>query len=232
MSLTRVTITGADDDVDPKDLVALSAEFAFVEWGILRSWKRAGTPRYPTDRWRSELRIHHRQGMRFAAHLCGEMSREALGGTNTWAGEGSLLDCPIQYQRVQLNGFSAYVLPTLRVARYRALEFILQCSDAEAVQRAARLSVGRYTNVSALFDPSGGKGVSPGVWPAFLPNAIGVGFAGGISQDNIVKAIERLRIREAPFWIDLETGARTDDRFDLAKVRSVLELAAPFVRST
>lgn len=29
-----------------------------------------------------------------------------------------------------------------------------------------------------------------------------------------------------PFWIDMETGVRTDNRFDLRKVRRVLEQVA------
>lgn len=42
MPLTRVTITGADDAVEPAELQALSHEFPFVEWGILHSYKRFG----------------------------------------------------------------------------------------------------------------------------------------------------------------------------------------------
>lgn len=31
------------------------------------------------------------------------------------------------------------------------------------------------------------------------------------------------------YWIDMESGVRTDDHLDLALVREVLALAAPFV---
>ena len=33
--LQTVTLTGADDSVNPEDLIAISKEFPFVEWGIL-----------------------------------------------------------------------------------------------------------------------------------------------------------------------------------------------------
>jgi len=56
MRLTRVTLAGADESVDPKELSALSAEFPFCEWGILLSEKRAGSPRYPGLDWLNELR--------------------------------------------------------------------------------------------------------------------------------------------------------------------------------
>ena len=35
MKLQYVTMTGADESVDPKALIELSKEFPFVEWGIL-----------------------------------------------------------------------------------------------------------------------------------------------------------------------------------------------------
>jgi hypothetical protein len=39
--------------------------------------------------------------------------------------------------------------------------------------------------------------------------------------------LPHLRANEA--WIDLESGARTNDCFDLDKVRRILELAKPFI---
>ena len=69
--LTRVTITGADDDVDPEALLALSREFPFVEWGILYSAKRVGTPRYPTTEWMARL-----PPVPKAFHLCGQSARD------------------------------------------------------------------------------------------------------------------------------------------------------------
>lgn len=51
-----VTITGADDDVDPSALEDLSDEFPFVEWGILRSAKREG-PDYMRMKWMKDGRI-------------------------------------------------------------------------------------------------------------------------------------------------------------------------------
>ena len=40
--LERITVTGADDLVDPAELCAIAADFPFVEWGILFSAKRTG----------------------------------------------------------------------------------------------------------------------------------------------------------------------------------------------
>jgi len=170
--------------------------------------------------------------MLFAAHLCGSLARDAMAGWNSWRGEHDPIACVIQYQRVQLNDFSSFLLPGLRVATcYPSIEFILQCSDGNAIADACELAT-RYPSVSALYDPSGGRGLMPGRWPTTPPH-LRCGFAGGIRHDNVVHVIEELNgaiAAEQNYWIDLESVARDDDRFDLDKVTRVLELAAPFVR--
>jgi hypothetical protein len=162
MRLTRITITGADDAVDHGALIKLSEEFPFVEWGILRSrklnqlhddlWSKAPRyPRYPSTTWRNLLGIaigQTRTRVQLAAHLCGEISRDAM------AGKFGYDACSLNYQRVQLNGFSAYTLPMLYVAeRFENIEFILQCADMPAASHAAGLHQ-RHPNVSILWDTS------------------------------------------------------------------------------
>lgn len=85
MKLTRVTITGADDDVDPEALLDLSAEFPYVEWGVLRGGQdRLGTRRYPMPEWVSRLHaVAQVSRMRWSLHLCGELARHAMAGTPT-----------------------------------------------------------------------------------------------------------------------------------------------------
>ena len=104
--LTRVTVTGADDAVDPRALMALGVEFPFVEWGVLMSESRQGTPRYPTRRWMIGLENTAKDAMRTAtamnlsAHFCGAVAREALAGR--------LHDLPVieRVRRIQVNGYA------------------------------------------------------------------------------------------------------------------------------
>lgn len=56
MILDKVSITGADDSVNPKDLVELSEEFPFVEWAILLSKSRMRSNRYPSLNWMYDLK--------------------------------------------------------------------------------------------------------------------------------------------------------------------------------
>lgn len=229
MNLTRVTITGADDAVPPEALVELWAQYPFVEWGILFSRTRSGTPRYPLQRWHVKMeRAVAETGVRVAAHLCGEISREVIAG----------FSCRYlfpRYQRVQLNGFSGYRLPRLAAAfAQRDREFILQVQDKQSLEHAAELAA-LDSNVSSLWDCSGGRGLGPSAgerfsWPVPKDAHLRLGYAGGITPENATRAAEHVTLLPAgSTWIDMESGVRTNDAFDLDKVRAVLAAVQPFV---
>lgn len=238
MRLTRITITGADDAVDPNDLMDLSAGFPFVEWALLNSPKRYGTSRYPSVEW-----VHRFAAcaavarVRWAMHLCGEASRRAIAGCSdafeVYAVVGEL-------QRVQLNGFGSYRMPMLRLAESMPnTDWIMQVQDWGPMHHAGELEK-LHPNVVALWDRSGGRGIGPGPdrwfeWPWPTSSCPRLGYAGGITVDNIARASEqvtRFMHVDGATWLDLESGARTDDQFDLDKVRRILELAKPFVSET
>jgi phosphoribosylanthranilate isomerase len=247
--LRYVTITGADDRVDPSALADLSAEFPFVEWGILASKSRAGTPRYPTRGWMQRLdeaavRFATRSDVVFARrinlslHLCGEYAREALSGSGMFVP-------PTEFRRVQLNGWNpgANTAALGRLASTFNLQFILQVRDvvsiaagieeARAIRAAARDRIGG--SASLLFDPSGGRGITSVVHPKGNPY-VSVGFAGGISAENVLEVLSAIGSRDDEHWIDMESSVRTDDEFSLRKVRAVLERVAfmfpPGVKAT
>lgn len=227
--LTRVTISGADDGVNPADLAALSWRFPFVEWGILFSAKREGTLRYPSGEWRDGLfdawSVPSGWEMKLSAHFCGALARTLL------SGDGDPLDVAgAHFRRAQLNGFSdADPAEVPRLAESRSdVEFILQCKAPLFVQSAAAIARG-CKNVTALYDVSGGTGATPLAWPASLLD-LRLGYAGGINPDNVLDVLSAIGPVSHDFWIDMESGVRTDDQFDLAKARKVLELTAPYVR--
>jgi hypothetical protein len=230
MKLTRVTITGADDAVDPEELLALSSEFPWVEWGVLRGGQdRLGTPRFPKPEWVKAfdaLVLESMTPVSWSLHLCGELARHAMGGSPVMFAVLKALTA----QRVQLNGFSKYRLPMLALAQLLpGTEFILQTSDLASEHHGLDLAK-LHPNVVNLLDASGGRG-QVAVW-AERPESR-LGYAGGIGPDNVVAQIEQLLAytTEQDFWIDMESHVRTDDRFDLDKVQRVLELAKPFVEA-
>ena len=234
--LTRVTITGADDLVDPKILRELSDEFPFVEWGILRSVSREGEPRYPSADWREKLEavamrtdkpgeLDTRLDMRLSAHFCGQLVRDTLAGDEKW-----FKSLPAEYDRVQLNGFHFTREVEELIGRFD-VEWIIQAKTAEMLHEVEniRIEMSSNPNITALWDVSGGQGIEPAVWPS-SPGILSLGYAGGITPENVAQVIQNIMtVTEKPFWIDLESGVRTDDKFDLVKVRSLLERAKPFL---
>ena len=233
-----VTITGADDNVDVMDLVALADRFEFVEWGILISPKRHGTSRYPTVEWLNALRDvclrDNPQPLRLAAHFCGAAARDTI------AGDPQHIDAPYMdaFRRVQLNGymavrtgsehFGAGALRKFVNERDRWVEFILQAQSVDDAHEAAldARNIGRAT---VLYDPSGGRGIYPGEtggggWPTVpLPFNVSMGFAGGIGPDNVAEVLAAVGHHKG-MWIDMESGVRdAEDNFDLNRVEDVLK---------
>jgi N-(5'phosphoribosyl)anthranilate (PRA) isomerase len=234
MPLTGVTITGADDDVDVLELARLSREYPFVEWGILISASQVGNPRYPTALWTREFAREvcaKGSGMLTSYHLCGSYARDALLGTTEIVDNAAATGA-----RIQINGAFArlshrHFYDFVPMAARRKCEFILQCPSEEALLRAEVVASDVGTGrVSALFDPSGGSGLFVPAWPP-PPPGLHVGYAGGINPENVESVLDTLgSVNKDQFWIDMESGVRTDgrQRFDLDKVALVLERAKKF----
>jgi hypothetical protein len=240
MKLSRVTITGADDSVEPPDLISLSKDFPFVEWAILFSPKKAGVPRYPSAGWRDALTAACEDTpVHLAAHVCGDWARQFLVGVN------NLPDLST-FQRVQIN-FRASETPcdvaafshALRGLAGKQVIFQLDVEGRnEVFEKMARLDYGSVVEFALLFDGSGGTGVLPAQWraPSYYRMDGSLrdhGYAGGLGPYNLAVELPRIAaaVGEAHVWIDMESRVRTDDDrvFDLERVRQVLELAAPFV---
>lgn len=224
--LTKVTITGADDNTDPSALAALSEEFPFVEWGILFSAKRQGSPRYPTPEWvRRNYDAATRHSMHFSAHFCGACTRDTLAGDGHWVDV-----LPLFFERVQLNGFA----PTSEFARVvkefkdSNLEWILPVRDEASIQPVANIARG-LGDATLLYDPSGGRGVEAFRWPQ-QPSGVTMGYAGGIKPSNVEDVLRDIGPVDQYFWIDMESGVRVDDRLDMRLVREVLEKTAPLIK--
>jgi hypothetical protein len=250
MNITRVSISGADDAVDPMELFRLSIEFPFVEWGILYSEKRHGTPRYPTAEWRENLiglMLNTARGsnLHLALHLCGKASRDVFEGKESrWFARK---DFHAPYERVQLNGFSPYkndVTLDVDVLKFCPCEFIVQCADADELKIVEDFATKNNLDfLNALFDPSGGRGIRNAEWEHPNMKKISVGYAGGIGPDNVTDVLTAIVAKPdadpiSACWIDMESRVRSKeapdfeeaDVFDLKLVREVLTASAPFFK--
>jgi hypothetical protein len=232
VNLDRVTLTGADDSVNPMDLAKLSRRYPFVEWGILVSRSQSFQPRWPSPRWIRALQdIAAMENMALSLHVCGHWVRQLLLGE---------MEVPQEYlasfKRVQLN-FHGEAVPYDHSLFLQALpalgkrQIIFQMDGRDGPKHlAAAWAHDPEGDLDAvpLHDASHGAGVVPGTWPQPV-GSVYQGYAGGLGPHNLaaqLKQIERAA-GERRVWVDMETKVRSagDRNFDLAKAEAVLALA-------
>lgn len=232
MPLDRVTITGADCATSPSELMALSEQYPFVEWGILASKSRGGCPRYPSWEWMTRPEFEAMGNL--SLHVCGHWMREILRGDNLIA------ELMAISKRIQFN-FKPHMVPEdvsgfCRILKGMAKQFIFQVDhDGNDVLQSVSE---QEENIDAfgLFDASGGTGKLPDSWPEpyFMTTDSAYaycGYAGGLSPDNLAEQLPLIDAasKGARYWIDMESGVRTDDMLDMGKVRRVLEICKDFM---
>lgn len=234
-ALKRVTITGADNQTDIRALLDLSAEFPFVEWGILVSQRSEGSFRFPNRVWMETFaaRVSERE-VAVSMHVCGEWVRKLLRGRLDW----DELPAPIRIvaDRVQINTHAQEHYSTARfmdlIAERSAKQFIVQLDGVnDHLFDACKY---RHLNVTGLFDGSHGAGVLPEKWPTPHSHAHTAyfGYAGGLSPENVADELPKIEAARCglDFWIDMQGRVRDEqERLDLGKVRRVLEICAPVV---
>lgn len=226
--LNRVTITGADDKTRLADIVELSEEFPFVEWGILVSLRQEGGFRFPSRDWIDRFSaVALVEDLNVSTHVCGKWVRQMFTGALNWADLPNVLWVS---RRVQINTHAeTHVSTTGLMTALMAQpckEFIFQWDGINDHLTFAAHGCG--LNVAALFDTSGGAGVLPSKWPV-AAQQFPCGYAGGLGPDNVVEQVQKIAaVCQKPFWIDMERRVRTEDdsRLDMNKVRRVLELCA------
>lgn len=223
--LQRVSLTGVDDNTSLLGLEGLTARYPFVEWAVLYTPHNEGAPRNPGATWRRRFFAEFEQYS--AVHLCGSLAFQQLL-------EGTLPAEVLKAQRMQLNVNARrkdFTDDQVLAVFARALEvspaIILQYhpDSAALIERyVAELSTADRARVHVLMDSSKGTGVSPASWlrPAPLAEHY-VGFAGNLGPANIRDTALALQAFGKPFWLDMETGIRTDNELDKQKAAMVLD---------
>ncbi len=238
MKLKLVTMTGADDSIDPEDLLTIAADFPFVEFGILLSKNSMGKNRFPSPKWMEKLN-NISEGLNLSGHLCGGWLRDLMAtGDITFINEVPLWN---NFKRVQLNfhaektEMSNEAFNVLRKQTWEhKKKFIVQMDNVNNKLYETMLFGG--IAAEPLFDVSHGAGVVPNEWPDVIPSVnphAYRGLAGGLGSHNLEHELEKMEkvVGEDQLWIDMETWIRSDnDRlFDLDKVRKCLEITKKYI---
>jgi len=206
------TITGADDSVDQDRLVDISLKYPFVEWGILMSKNNVGIPRYPSLEWVDGFIERCSDMCNTSCHVCGSLIDEMMNDSGVFP----------EWGRMQLNiGKSIDEDKLLRFIEESDIPIITQHN-----QHTARIScIAPSMHHHLLFDESRGTGVPFSTVNAPIAGRF-CGYAGGITPDTLETTLVAITnvTGTKPFWIDIESGVRTNDVFDIDKVVKALEI--------
>jgi len=80
MKIKLATMSGADNKSNIRSLASISRDYEFVEWGILFSEKRFGSPRYPDLEWlnTAEKFLENNEYVNYSIHLCGKSIKNVI----------------------------------------------------------------------------------------------------------------------------------------------------------
>jgi hypothetical protein len=204
-----ITFTGVDHVGLLPGMRALSGRYP-IEWGVLIDPDREDQPLFPG---RGAQQVIRASGLRLSAHICGSAAQSIV------AGREPGLDLE-GYLRAQINH-----------SRDGSSELALYNSHAFAIRhnlRAALQCQGEFPSddrVDWLYDVSFGTGRKPNSWPPIDRPEPLCGYSGGIGPTNVADLLTSFPVTGTlPYWIDMESGVRTEGRFDLAKCALVCEL--------
>lgn len=234
-TLKHITFTGIDAISDIKTLQEIQREFPIAEFGVLTSyhWNENGN-RYLDPELMNNLRG---SGLRLSLHICGRAAHDAA--VKDWEKIDALtlgnLDI---FKRVQLNVSGRTDNPEFCwIPLVIGQELIVQqkgCNDMTLYENTLKhWREKSYTHrdvISVLLDASGGRGIDTPI--DILETKGKVGYAGGMNPENVSGKLYQLLTspKTGDFWIDMESGVRTDDWFDTEKVVRVLRICKEVMR--
>ena len=201
-----ITFTGIDRADMLPAMLDLAARYP-VEWGVLVDQAQEGAPLFPGAQVR---RVLQAAPLRLSAHLCGAAARAVVEG-------GPVAVDLAGFARVQVNhgrtgSTERDIANSARFGASRGVRVALQCQG----------EFPRDGRVDWLYDVSFGTGVRPAAWPAIDAAQLFCGYSGGLNPANVRATLAALPVAPgAAYWIDMESGVRTDNRFDLAKCEAV-----------
>jgi hypothetical protein len=212
-----VTFTGLDAKTNLKRVNRISADYP-VEFGILFSGRTGN--RYPDDEVIAA--ISNLEDVRLSLHFCGKYSAAILNRSDA---------DPDVLTRLDKFEFAHNAALRFQVnAAYYDGDSLKTFADAVGgsviMQVRGEVFPEPINGIIYLHDPSGGRGIVPASRPPQEPAMPLVGYAGGITPNNVLEVIASLDAHT--YYLDMETGVRaTNDWLDLDKCEAVCKQIWP-----
>ncbi len=227
----KLSITGADNLVSIDSLKSMVEKFPQLELAILYFPEKENQFRNPGLDWRNEF-FNKIPKENTAIHLCGQEVFETILSENF---ETSQLFSELKKtQRIQININArkdifnhSDIQNIYSILLKNDFNLILQYHERSKDWILPYISGKELQNVHILLDASLGKGVAPDKFEIpteLLALSYPLGFAGGLNPENISRIYSQVKVFNlSKYWLDLETGCRTDNVFDLGKAQDLCE---------
>jgi phosphoribosylanthranilate isomerase len=236
MSLTCVSFVGVDNNTNLDDLVQFKTHTGkrnevFYEFSVLYSFSGNGNDqRYPTHNFSVDfLKFAKYNNIVGSLHLCGTAVSEYLNQ------DQNIIDLCKNANRIQLNinmknhnDIKALAKAIVDITQKYHFNVILQKNDTknmlnQLILDDENVDIQRF---SLLNDSSGGFGKQISQIDPPHKNHF-TGYAGGIDPDNvlhILSSIDQVNADDRPYYIDMESGIRTNNVFSIEKCQIIKNL--------
>lgn len=237
MKLKYVTLTGIDITTSQSDILMISSQRPYVEWGILISEKNESERFMPITGVQSLLEAvrENEKRIKLSFHFCGKSVANVINMLPDYMELISLAHS-VADLRIQLNfnhnsGKINVAQLLWFIKRIYPINVIVQINWNNRQLPSILSGIG---NANYLFDSSGGTGKlmqeieKPLTSLDYRGNIFTplCGYAGGISIHNLFETLGRLGAvvpTDTLTWIDMESSIRTNGLFDIEKARIILD---------
>lgn len=205
-----ISFVGVDEYTDLTKLNNLY--YCTIELGFLLGNQNSGKIRYPSldfilksaaEIQQYKLRITNK--ITTSLHLCGQYAQDYLNGSLNLRIYNSLN----LFDTVQINALS---YPYEKLAKHN--------TTYKTVIQFRESYIPTTDKFTFLLDRSGGKGIQIKEFPYCDSDQL-VGVAGGININTVESVVQKCPYTN--YYLDLESGCRTNDRFDLELCRKIYE---------
>jgi len=219
--LKAVTFTGADNNTNIDNINNIKNTNPLVEFAVLHNITSQGSSKFPDFWWMTQfVNININR----AIHLCGKTCYEFING-NLPKNYFIAYCNRSNFSRIQLNFNNKFIDFSHRQKIYtlsQQYHLVLQYNKGNKFLCDSLIDMG--AEVDFLFDSSGGRGILNKQWPEPIKGHY-CGYAGGLNPDNVLEEVKKIsEICPYDYWIDMESGVRTNDRFDLDKVNQICQI--------
>lgn len=221
----KLSITGADNLVPVADLKQMVQAYPSLELAVLYFPEKENQARNPGVEWRNEF-FETIPKENTAIHLCGKDVFDTILSADF--ATSSVFQELKKTERIQINInarkdiFSHEDIQQIyTILLQHGFTLILQYHERSKDWILPYITPKHLDNVHILLDASLGKGVTPDTFE--VPEELKalnypIGFAGGLNPENIGRVYAQVKpLHLTRYWLDLESGARTDNLFDMYK---------------